>query len=167
MKKIFFLLLFITACGSLFAQDNGVPAAYTLKEPSDYARYEKNVLTCIDWLMATPDNTAPDKRKQAGAFLIEWMNGSPDVSISIAPEIVTFAKPNSQLLLIFMAGWTKYALSSRKFEDAYNGNLNGLESVISYYRKNKDYLQKDEHVEELIKLQQKNRLADLVKNNMQ
>jgi hypothetical protein len=97
---------------------------------------------------------------------MKWLTGAPNVSVDVKTEIVTFMKPNSDLLLIFMAGWTKYAIETKDYKNKLNGNLKGIESVIEFYQKNKTNLQKDKNVEKYIKLKEKGSLEEYVKKNI-
>lgn len=94
------------------------------------------------------------------------MSGSPDVAIDIHPGIVNFFEHNKDLMLVFMAGWTRYALRTRKFDDALNGNIEGIKAVNAYYLKHKSSLNRDEHVEAYIKMQKDLKLADFVKKQL-
>jgi hypothetical protein len=167
MKRILLALMISASSISVFAQDNGVPAEYTLGQAADYAKYERNVLQCIDWLMATPYLSQPEQDNKASAFLVTWISGSPEITVELNSKIANFIEVNPNLMLVFMAGWTKYALQSRKFDDKLNGTLKGIESVIAYYQKNKDRLQKDRHVDDYIEMQKKNTLVAYIKTNIE
>jgi hypothetical protein len=167
MKKILLMASLVAASIAAQAQGNPVPDDYKLVAPADYARYEKNVIPTIDYLL----NAAPDpnsmEQKKATAFLINWVSGSPDVSIDIQPEIVNFFEKNKDLLTVFMAGWTKYALQTQKFDDALNGNIEGVKAVTAYYQKNKALMTPDENVEQYIKMQKDNTLAAFIKKQIE
>ncbi len=147
------------------AQEFNVPQDITLNKPDDYARYETDISHCIDWFMNTPLNEQVSKRKDAYAFFLKWLTGAPNLSVGITTEIVTFSEPNTDLLFIFMGGWTKYALESKDYKNAYMGNLKGVESVIEFYQKNKNDLKKDKNVEKYIKMKEKGTLENYIKEN--
>ncbi|ASB50409.1 hypothetical protein [Alkalitalea saponilacus] len=157
-------LLLISLC--ITAQEFEVPNNYALKEKDDYAKYEADVLKGIDWLFKTPINIKSDKRKEINTFLMTWMTGSPTVRIEIKQEIVNFLKPNPDLLIIFLCGWTKYSLESNDYKNKILGNQKGLEAVIEFYIKNKENLKKDNNVEKYIKLQNKSKLEEYIKKNV-
>lgn len=157
--------MLITASLVLNAQDFEVPKDYKLVEAEDYAPYEQDILDCVDWLMNTPLNKQTEKRINANKFLLQWLTGSPNVHIEIKPEIVTFISTTPDLIMIFMGGWAKYSLESRKFDDKINGTLKGIESVIEFYQKNREFLKKDKHVEKYIKMQEKGKLNEYIEKN--
>ncbi|MGL4596091.1 MAG: hypothetical protein ACRCYO_01105 [Bacteroidia bacterium] len=164
MKKILFTLFFATCSFALVAQDFEVPQNYKFDKAEDYAPYEQDIIKCVDWLINTPINEQKAKRKEANAFLLKWINGSPDVSIVIDPKIVTFS--GGDMLLIFMGGWTKYAIETRNFKDKVGGNVAGIEAVIAFYTKNKEALGKNKDVEKYIKMQTQGKLKEYIEKKV-
>jgi len=165
MKHLFTIsiLLIISLC--LSAQDFEVPQNYVLNEKEDYSKYEPYVLEGIDWLLNTPINVEPDKREEVNTFLMKWMIGSPTVTIVVKQEIVSFL-PNADLLMVFLCGWTKYAIENEDYKNEVMGNQKGIEAVIDFYISNKEYLKKDKNVEKYIKLQRKGKLEAFIKENV-
>ena len=154
----FFLVSIIALCGiSLLGQEFQVPPNYNLVKAEDYAVYEQDVINGINWLASTPIDQDVEKRKEVNAFLMKWMTGSPTLKIEIRQEIVTFLS-SPDLLMAFLAGWTKYSLETRDFSNTLKGNVAGIENVIFVYNKNKKVLGKDREVEKYIKLQSKGKL---------
>lgn len=165
MKKLFSILIFSFFTFNLVAQEFEVPKNYVLKEKEDFSKYESEVLKGIDWLIQTPLNIQPEKRKEINSFVMTWLTGSPDVSIDIKPEIVSFMKPNADLLIVFMCGWAKYSLETKDYNNKIKGNLSGIEAVIEFYVKNKENLKKDKNVEKYIKLKEEEKLEDYISKN--
>ncbi len=98
-------------------------------------RYEQDVINGINWLNNTPLDHEFEKRKEVNAFLMKWMAGSPTEKIFIREGIVTFLSA-PDLLMAFLAGWTKYSIETRDFPNELKGNLAGIENVISVYQMN-------------------------------
>lgn len=164
MKKLCNILMFSILTINLLAQEFEVPKNYVLKQKEDYPKYESEVLKGIDWLLQTPINSQPEKRKEINAFIVVWLTGSPDVSLEINSKIVNFMNPNPELLIIFMCGWTKYALETND-NNKITGNLKGIEAVIEFYLKNRENLKKDKKVEHYIKLKEKGELGKFITKN--
>ena len=163
MKSFLSFALVLSFIPIISAQDFEVPK-YQLKKAEDFALYEQDVIGAVNWLMSTPVDVQPDKRKEINKFLVEWLSGSPNVSIELKGEIVTFMSPNAELLVIYMGGWAKYVLET-KDTDKKSGTLNGLEYVIQFYQKNKEKLKRDKNVEKYITLKEKGKLEEFVKKN--
>lgn len=165
MKRLLLTLVAVALTAELFAQDFTVPQNARLEKVEDYATYEQHVISCVDWLMKTPVNEQTEKRKEAHAFLLKWLTGSPNVHLEIKQEIVTFMGSSPDLLMIFMGGWTKYALESKDFDNKVAGNLAGIESVIEFYQNNKAFLSKDKNVKKYIKMKDKGTLEEYIAQN--
>ena len=165
MKKLLLTLLLVSTFSGLFAQAFEVPKNFNPKTADDYAPYEADVIKSVDWLMSMPFVLEKQKREQVNAFLLKWITGSPNVHIDIKPEIVTFIGGTPDLLMIFMGGWTKYSLETKKFDDKVGGSLAGLNSVIEFYLNNRKSLPKDKNIEKYIKMKEKGELEDYVKSN--
>lgn len=165
MKKLFSILMFSVLTFNLVAQEFEVPQNYVLKQKEDFSIYESEVLKGIDWLIQTPIKIQPEKRKEINTFVIAWLTGSPYVSIDIKPEIVSFMKPNADLLMIFMCGWTKYSLETKDYNNKIKGSQKGVEAVIEFYLKNKENLKKDKNVEKYIKLKEEGKLEEYISKN--
>lgn len=158
MKKIhLFSILFIAVISKATAQSYEVPKDYVLKTKEDYSKYENDIINTVDWLQQTPWGEQYEKRKEANAFLIAWITGSPNVSISVAAPLMKLVDKNKDLLIAFMAGYTKYALQHK---DAPNNNLAnaaGLRELITKYQMEKSHV-KDKNVEKLIQLDKDGKL---------
>jgi hypothetical protein len=165
MKKLIFSIVFASSFLILSGQEFNVPADFSANKPDDYAKYEPDVIKSIDWFTNTPLNEQAAKRKEVYAFFLKWLTGTPRVSVGISEKIVTFIKPNGDLMFIFMGGWTKYALESKDYKNVFMGNLKGVESVIAFYQKNKAFLKKDKNVEKYIKMKENGTLEGYIKTN--
>ena len=165
MKGIKLTLIALALTFGLFSQDFKVPKNYKLEKAEDYALYEQDIINCINWLLKIPLNEETTKRKEANAFLLKWLTGSPNVHIEIKQEIVTFVGSSPDLLMIFMGGWAKYSLVSKEFNDKIGGSLAGIEAVIEFYTKNKELLPKDKNVEKYIKMQSEGTLKEYIEKN--
>lgn len=165
MKTWLTLLLLITTSIFSIAQEFEVPV-YEFKTAEDYAPYNPKVLECINWLMKTPINEQSSKRKDANAFMLAYLSGSPDIHIEIKPEIVTFiGSKTPDLLMAFMGGWAKYSIESEDYKNKVTGSLKGIETVIQFYEANKKVIPKDKDVEKYIKMKEKGTLKDYIEKN--
>jgi hypothetical protein len=165
MKKLSGIILFSILTFSLVAREFEVPKNCVMTKDEDFAKYEVDVLKGIDWLLNTPLDTRPEKRKEVNGFFMKWLTGTPTLSIEIKPEIVNFMKPNSELVMIFMCGWTKYAIESKDSKNKTMGNQKGIEAVIDFYIKNKGSLKNDANVEKYIKMKANGKLEEYISKN--
>lgn len=138
---------------------------FVLEKKEDYAKYETDVIKMYDWLLETPIGVDSDKRKAMNAFVIQWISGSPNVTIELSADIVTYMDC-AECLTIFMGGWTKYVLETKDFDGKVKGNLAGTKGVIQFYTANKKALGKNKEIEKLIQLKDENKLEDFIKSKM-
>ena len=157
MRRFFLVSIMVLFGISLFGQEFQIPTNYSLVKAEDYTAYEQDVINGINWLISTPIEQDVEKRKGVNTFLMKWMTGSPTVKIEVRQEIVTFLS-SPDLLMAFLAGWTKYSLETRDFSNTLKGNVAGIETVIIVYNKNKKVVGKNREVEKYIKLQSKGKL---------
>ena len=138
---------------------------FRLETAEDYAKYEQLVINGHNWLLNTPVEQEVAKRKEINGFLVQWISGSPSVSVEITESIVTYLGC-PDCLMMFMSGWTAKALESGDFDNKFEGNLAGTESVIAFYKSNKKVLGKNKAIEKLAKLKEKGKLKDFIRENM-
>lgn len=163
-----FLVLIASAliCNSVKSQNFEVPENYVLKVKEDYARYEKDIIACANWLENSPLDKEENKRIEANAFLLKWLSGSPTVNVNLdAGMIVKLFEKNPHLQFIFLAGWTRYSLMNNYSNDKQMGHLEGLKSVINVYKKGAG-IKKSKDLEKLVKLYDEGKLENWVKENV-
>lgn len=165
MKKIILLLALFSFSFQMMAQNFELPENIKLEKKKDYTKYEKEVVQAIDWLVKTPVNQEKTKRKAVSAFVFQWISGTPTVSIELSADIVTFMN-STDCLIMFMSGWTKFALQNEGETDNLKGNLAGIEMVIEFYKRNKPIFGKIKDVEKYIKLQDKGELESFIKSKL-
>jgi len=166
MNRLSLIIVFALAATTTFAQDFEVPQNPTLRTNEDYVAQEPNILAAIDWLMKTPPGDQKDKRQDVDAFLLKWMTGTKAISMGIDSKILTFMESSPDLLTIFMAGWTKYALETKEGDNQVTGNIHGLGAVIDYYIKFKQSTAKDKHVEKYVKMKADGTLSKFIEKNV-
>ena len=130
----------------------------------EFIASEKKVLATIDWIENTPINQEVEKRKQQNALLIGWITNSPTVTLELNADILDFTKKNSDLLIVFMAGWTRYSLQNNYSKDNVLGSTAGLKSAIKVYKTG--LLKKDKEMQKLVDLDEKGELEESVRKKL-
>lgn len=162
MKKLLILITVITTLGlDSSAQTYQVPTNYVLKEKGDYAKYEQEVISTIDWLQDTPWAVESQKRDDAKAFFMKWLEGSPTVNIEINKAVGNLCTKNPELFGSFMGGYTKYALQNKATFDKNKANKAGVKAILTKYISESDH-KKSGDVEKLIKIDKDGKLADWI-----
>ncbi len=152
-----FLLLALLGISSMcFGQ---VPMA------NDQHTSDQDILDCITWLQMTPIEVDRDIRYTANAFLLQWLSKSPEVNVELRSDLVDMAEKNPDLLVIYMSGWAAYSLKNGEPYPSVEAHIQGIEAVRDFYRKNRDGLNRDKHLEKLIKKESKGKVHDVLRKN--
>jgi hypothetical protein len=166
MKKFPFLIFIVTlfSIGRAFSQTYEVPQNYSLKTKEDYAKYETDVIKTIDWLQQTAFNEQPEKRKAANTFLMAWATGSPSVSVEIGNGLMKLAAKNQELIVTFMGGYIRYALSNKDSFDKLKANTASVRAIIAKYKSDPSLI-RDSHIDHLEKLDKEGKLENWIKTD--
>jgi hypothetical protein len=167
MNRILLCLFFsisVFIAGYSHAQTLNVPQNPKLEKENDYAAYTKDVIACVDWLEKTPIDKDADTRRKANHFLMQWIQGSPDVTISIHDYVGKFSEASPEFLMMFMSGWTRYVLV-QKDQDELAGNMAGVQAVLHLYEISKS-IPRNADMDRLIKLSKEGKLKDWVQQQI-
>ncbi|MNJ82821.1 hypothetical protein D3C87_02310 [compost metagenome] len=163
LLKITLISLFISFTISSTAQE----AKLLSKIPEtkeEFVASEPNVIASVNWLEDTPIDENEEMHKFQYGLLVGWMTNSPTVTLSLQPYVMEYTKKNSELLIIFMSGWTRYSLQNEYATDALQCNLAGLQSMIKVYKTGK--LKKDKKMDELVDMEAKGKLEAWLKGQI-
>ena len=153
------VLSLLLTFSSVIAQDFAVPQNYRFNKKSDYGKYERYIPKAVDWLMAYSPVEKPGKRKEVNAFLLKWLEGAPNVDITLYKEVMDLTKTNPDLLMVFMGSWAKEILKSGKPVTEKRGVHVGLGALLDYYSKYKNNgIVKDKAVATVLKKKRKGQL---------
>lgn len=145
---------------NLSAQDFTVPKDYKFENKDVYKSYEPQIKQAVDWAMNNTLSVDPKKRADVNKFFMDWISGTPDVSVGIDSRVVSFININPELLMPFIMGWVKYSLENNYSKDKIQCNKAGIEAVVAFYNKNRGFLKKDKNVEKYEKLLSKGKLEE-------
>jgi len=161
MKSFLCAIMICFISFSIYGQRYDFPENYKLETEEDFATYKEDVIKSANWLIAAPTNKDRQKRQKINIFILEWVKKNPDVEISILEEFAELTNEND-LYMIFIAGWAKYALETKDYDNEVEGSIAGLKSVVAYYSKNRNALGKIKFIEKFVKLDNKSKLEDYV-----
>ncbi|HYV93356.1 MAG TPA: hypothetical protein VE978_16410 [Chitinophagales bacterium] len=166
MKKIIIpaLAALILISVNSHAQNAPLPKNYSFKTDQDYKDNVGDVTKCMNWLLKTPVKTDDAERKEVSAYVLMWMTGTNDVSVTVFGYVTDLSKKNPDLLFAWMCGYALNVLNNPKASDAEN-NLSGVRAAISLYQLGGD-IKKDKKLEELIEKDKSGALEAWVKEQM-
>jgi len=167
MNKFYLLLLSsLLVLSPCFGQNTfEVPKNAELKAKEDYAKYEADIIQATKWIEETDFDKESDKRKEVGRFLMLWLMGSPNVSIELNNQVLNLTEDNFNLLTVYFAGGTRYALENKESATKFNIVKACLTSVVKAYKKD-IAVKKTKVLKKLVAAFDDNKLDDYIVNEM-
>jgi hypothetical protein len=133
MKKIvlFFIVLILSTC-YCFSQDLPNLKHIKLSKSAHFKNTVPIILKVTTYLFETPINKKNTSRTEAGQFLIKWMNGTPDYTFYLEEKETNFFNTDSDLMLMYMAGLTKFSVENKEIKDQKTIVIGAMQLVLSY-----------------------------------
>ena len=138
----FFVFAFFYAFSTNIAQTlPEIPPQFNPEVAADYAPYEASILQIINYTEKhrTDKNNIP--QKEAIAFAIQWLAGSPNVKITIEePFIMPILKHKkltygNEMLIQYMFGMTKIVLENKeKMLSETAIQTAGISTLVDFYK---------------------------------
>jgi len=151
MKNRLLLMAFLCLAAGARAQTDSLLQNPLPITKAEFTASEPKVIHTINYLETTPIDKQGDEWRAQATIFTAWLTNAPEVTIDVNAKTTPFIKKNPELLLIFMAGWTRYVLQNGYSKDVIQGNVAGIRSAIKVYRLGNG-LKKDKEMEKLIKL---------------
>jgi hypothetical protein len=149
---------------SATSQDFTVPEGYKYSSQQDYTRAEPDVIRCIAFLETAPMGHA--QRKAANRFLLEWLTGTSHVNVQVLPYVIDLAGKNTDLLSVYLGGWSRLVLQSDKSPEELDCHLAGVRSVLKAYQ-SCEGIESDDALDALVALEKDGKLGAWVKEKME
>ena len=159
MKKIFFILVALVVSQMAMAQQFSLPIMPEKMWPSDYAKYETDVLNCCNYLLNSDPSFNHPKHDECTSFLIRWLSGTPQVRVALSGDLLD--TKSGELLVAYMAAWTRHALQNKEDGELVCANV-AVEEMLRYYESYKPVIGKSKKMEKLLKQQRKGNLPEVV-----
>lgn len=159
MKKLALLLVAFVAAQCAMAQQFSLPILPEKMWPSEYARYEPDVLNCCNYLLNTDPSFNSPKHEECASFLLRWVAGSPNVSVAINEGLVDAHK--SSLRLAYIAGWVRHSIAHPSDASLICANV-AVGDMLNFYFSHKDVTGKSKLADKLLKKQQTGELTSYI-----
>lgn len=117
MKKFILFFLLTVSLSYSYAQELPNLKQIKLNKTSHFKDTEPIVLKVASYLFETPINKKNKARTDAGQFLIKWMNGTPEYTFYLEEKETNYFDTDSDLMLMYMAGLTKFTLENKSVKD--------------------------------------------------
>lgn len=166
MKRLSILIILFFSFNLLSAQEFIVPKNYSFTYPEDYKKYESEIAKCIDYLYQLPLDSQIVKRKEASAFFINWIYGTPDVSVVIYKDVIPFITDQT-LFEIFLCGYVKKVFELQDDKQLRACYQEGIIYVINYYEKNRSNLKYRGSVKKYARMHKNGKLEGFLRKHIQ
>lgn len=160
MKILCTLAFFIFSFNSFAQAGFDLPQNIELKTKEDYARYEDDIIKAAEWLAETDLDKEVKMRQLAGKFVMEWMAGTPTVTIELNEPLVKVFDENPSFMAIFFANGAAWVLRNPGTSKAATVKA-GLLPLVKVYQKN-IAVKETAAMKELVEAFEKNSLDELV-----
>lgn len=131
-KIILFLFLFFSTVIYSYAQEFPNLKNIKLNKKSHFKSAEPEVIKLVNYLFETPIDTKNHSRKEAGEFLIKWMNGTPDYIFVLEDKETVYFNTDADLMLIYMASLTKFMLENKSEKNQNAIILGAMKLALTY-----------------------------------
>lgn len=159
MKKVgLFLGLLLICMGYTHAQDLPNLKHIKLNKKAHFTNTEPLALKVIDYLFQTPIDKKNKSRVEAGRFLIDWMNGTPEYTFYLEEKETNFFNTDSDLTLMYMASMTKFMLENKNVKDQRSIVLGSMRLLLPYLNQQDDKKSWPKELWELNEANQKGKL---------
>lgn len=163
-KILFFTLILLLYMGSIQAQENTINQKFV--SPADFRQYEEKLISDINWLANTSRDTLIEQRKLKEDLTIKWIYDCPYIRVVIEPYVMKLSRKNADLLLSFIFGYTLQKLQSPQDKDPVKANIAGLNMLLKDYSFNKNVLNSDPAIDQLLEKQSTGSLAGWIQPNL-
>jgi len=152
MKKIILSIIIGISAISLFAQDFSELSNTKFKSPEDYKKYQPQILESANYLFNNPFNKKDLNRSIAVQFILKWMEGSPNYTFNIGPEVLKITKGNSNLFSMYLAAMSMTVLTdpNKKLSDK-QIQEKATQYMVDYTSKAKNNLKPSKALKKMIK----------------
>ena len=150
LLPIFILSFFCTI--NLEAQESfEIPVYAKPVSKQDSIIMKRDVVESTKWIEETDLNKDIIKRKKINAFVLQWYIDNISLNMSLVEKLSDMNEGNSDLLLVFFAGSSRYYIENEISNTKFAATKAGLTSVMNVYKKGIG-VTKSEELENLINL---------------
>ena len=150
---------------TLNGQDFTVPKGVELESKEDYVAQNDNVIAAVNWLTNTHLNREPKKRKRVNAYLLQWLTGTPTVSLTLQPGLADYGSC-ADCLMVYMGGYAKAVIEAGNEDDKLSNNVAAVRTVLQFYQKSEGAIGKNKLIQKLLKQEEKGKLEAEVAKRM-
>lgn len=136
-----------------------LPLTYDWVTPADYEKDTELVKQTLRWLCRTPLRAELQKQSLANAYVMEWLAGTPSITLEVETKYLPFVEDHPELLFTFIHGMAYYCLNHPETKNQVRLYLEGFKVVANLAAQSKE-LSKSPSLKSLLKAAKKNVLKE-------
>ena len=140
-----------------------LPEKYEWKTVREYKRDEELVFKTLQWLNKTPFNEQLLQRSKANLFVMEWICGSPTISIDIKTSELPFYEEYPDLLFPYIHGIAQCKLKKNPECNEQKAIISGF-NAVAFMVSTDPSLNKAKTFRNFIKAYKKDKMANYVES---
>jgi phosphoketolase len=149
---------------TLSAQEFTVPKDLQLETAEDYLAQNDNIIAAVIWLRDTHLNKEQQKRKRVNTSLLQWLTGTPTMTLTLGPGLADYGNC-ADCLMLYMGGYAKAVIESGN-DDPLATNVAAVRTVMDFYRTSKGRIGKNKVLQKFLKMEEKGKLEAEVAKRM-
>ncbi len=164
MKTIvLFYSFFLLTMAAAFSQELPNLKHIKITKKAHFKEIEPVVIKVTDYLFATPVNHRNASRKEAGQFLIRWMNDTPFDTFILEEKETNFFNTDTELMLMYMAALTKFTLENKSIINEKEKIMGAMQFVLPYLDKQENKKSWSKELWQLVDSYKRGKLEDFLR----
>lgn len=162
MKKTMTLFVLFLGLITLHAQLQPNYQKIKLKTAEDFTNEANDAaLEAANYILSTPINENDTERLLASAYLIKWMQGTPDYTFELHSTVLKSTHKQSGLLIVYMAALAKVVLdTSIESSSKEDINLQSARLLIHYAQNKKNKVKVNADFKKMMAAEKENNLLE-------
>lgn len=136
-----------------------IPAKYGWEKAEDYFHDREHVKMVLKWLCKTPYGENIQQRSVANAYVMEWLAGTPEITINVSTSVILGLEENPDILFSLIHGMALHLMEHPNETDPVKLHTKGLETVAILCNQSKE-LSGDSRIKPLLKAYRRGRIRE-------
>ncbi|WP_417601136.1 hypothetical protein [Owenweeksia hongkongensis] len=151
MKKTIGVLMLVLIAFTGYSQDFEALPDMEFETKEDYKNHEAEVQECANYILNQNVVDNELNRLTCTAFMMDWMEGTPDYTFSIGSEFMDYCKGQIALQNVYMASLVKVALDGEPGADPQQISDNAREIFLDYCADENNKVKKNRAIKKALK----------------
>lgn len=159
------LLISTVQWNTVAAQLPEIPAEYGWETHEEYRASQSHVEKCLKWLCNSPLGDHVALRSETNAYVMLWLAGTPDYTITVNSSELSFIEDHPELLYSFIHGYASYQMNHKNSATHEKATLEGYKVVCELVLRS-EVLMKDRALKPMIKAYKRGELKKFIEEQM-